>query len=246
MKKIALNKIFVCVSMIICTMFFTSCIRKKQDNGKMLTKEIKVTPFQDLFLMGNATVSLIPGDTFKVVVRGKEKFVKEVTMKVENGVLIIDEKDHNVGGKGELSFGNFNFSDYRAEVYVTMPTLRNIRQEGNSDIHIVKPMKGDSVMFDIQGNSSINIAELTSKTFKLNIDGNSSVNVEALTADRTNVGIFGNSSMDINFVNAGDAQIGIEGNAFVSLRGTTKTEPICTVNGNGSINNKTVRCQKSK
>lgn len=45
----------------VCATVLTSCsIRKKEEKGKMVKKEVKVAPFKDLLVDGNATVNIVP------------------------------------------------------------------------------------------------------------------------------------------------------------------------------------------
>ena len=244
MKKIFGLTFNVCLSILVFALLFTSCVHKKRDMGKVITKEIKVTPFQDLSLFSNSTVNIIPGDTFKVVVKGKEKLIANVSAKVENGVLTVSDTREFFSNRNELNFGNFTREDYFAEIYITMPTLRNIYQEGNSSININKTMTGDSIYIDILGNSDLNIAGLTAKSLKMNVQGNASVDLAHLTVDRTNVDVLGNASMDLMFDLGGDVNLGIQGNGSATLSGVTRNKPNCTMSGNGSVDDHTTRAQK--
>ncbi|PDP69591.1 GIN domain-containing protein [Prevotella intermedia] len=244
MKKIFGLTFNVCLSILVFALLFTSCVHKKRDMGKVITKEIKVTPFQDLSLFSNSTVNIIPGDTFKVVVKGKEKLIANVSAKVENGVLTVSDTREFFSNRNELNFGNFTREDYFAEIYITMPTLRNIYQEGNSSININKTMTGDSIYIDMLGNSDLNIAGLTAKSLKMNVQGNASVDLAHLTVDRTNVDVLGNASMDLMFDLGGDVNLDIQGNASATLTGVTRNQPVYKMQGNGSVNDRTTRAQK--
>lgn len=244
MKKIFGFTFNVCLSILVFALLFTSCVHKKRDMGKVITKEIKVTPFQDLSLFSNSTVNIIPGDTFKVVVKGKEKLIANVSAKVENGVLTVSDTREFFSNRNELNFGNFTREDYFAEIYITMPTLRNIYQEGNSSININKTMTGDSIYIDMLGNSDLNIAGLTAKSLKMNVQGNASVDLAHLTVDRTNVDVLGNASMDLMFDLGGDVNLDIQGNASATLTGVTRNQPVYKMQGNGSVNDRTTRAQK--
>ena len=244
MKKIFGFTFNVCLSILVFALLFTSCVHKKRDMGKVITKEIKVTPFQDLSLLSNSTVNIIPGDTFKVVVKGKEKLIANVSAKVENGVLTVSDTGEIFSNRNELNFGNFTREDYFTDIYITMPTLRNIYQEGNSSININKTMTGDSIYIDMFGNSDLNIAGLTAKSLKMNVQGNASVDLAHLTVDRTNVDVLGNASMDLMFDLGGDVNLDIQGNASATLTGVTRNQPVYKMQGNGSVNDRTTRTQK--
>ena len=244
MKKIFGLTFNVCLSILVFALLFTSCVHKKREMGKVITKEIKVTPFQDLSLFSNSTVNIIPGDTFKVVVKGKEKLLANVSAKVENGVLTVSDTGEFFSNRNELNFGNFTREDFVTDIYITMPTLRNIHQEGNSFININKTMTGDNIYIDILGNSDLNIAGLTAKSIKMNVQGNASVDLAHLTVDRTNVDVLGNASMDLMFDLGGDVNLGMQGNGSVTLTGVTRNQPVYKMQGNGSVDDRTTRAQK--
>ncbi|GAB6976109.1 GIN domain-containing protein [Prevotella falsenii] len=244
MKKIFGFTFNVCLSILVFALLFTSCIRKKRDMGKVITKEIKVTPFQDLRLFGNSTVNIIPGDIFKVVVKGKEKLVANVSAKVENGVLTVSDTRELFSNNNELNFGRFTREDFVTDIYITMPALRNIYQEGNSYINIDKAMQGDSINIETLGNASLDIAGLTAKSLKMDIQGNADVDLSHLTVDLTNVDVLGNASMDLMFDLGGDVNLGVQGNGSVTLTGVTRNKPVYSMQGNGSVDDRTTRAQK--
>ena len=181
---------------------------------------------------------------FKVVVKGKEKLLANVSAKVENGVLTVSDTGEIFSNRNELNFGNFTREDFVTDIYITMPALRNIHQEGNSFININKTMTGDNIYIDILGNSDLNIAGLTAKSLKMNVQGNASVDLAHLTVDRTNVDVLGNASMDLMFDLGGDVNLGIQGNGSVTLTGVTRNQPVYKMQGNGSVNDRTTRAQK--
>ena len=244
MKKIFGFTFNVCLSMLVFALLLTSCVRKKHDLGKVITKEVKVTPFQDIAVYGNATVHIVPGDTYKVVIKGKQKLVGSVEVEQSEGGLTINDARNNIFPDNELRFGKLTKEDFVADVYITMPTLHNVYLESNASLSIDKAMTADSVSFGILGNSSVDIAGLTAKELKIKAQGNMTMGFAHLTVDRMQAEVQGNASVDVNFDMGGDVDFIMQGNGSATLSGVTRNKPNCTMSGNVSVDDRTTRAQK--
>ena len=244
MKKIFGFTFNVCLSMLVFALLLTSCVRKKHDLGKVITKEVKVTPFQDIAVYGNATVHIVPGDTYKVVIKGKQKLVGSVEVEQSEGGLTINDARNNIFPDNELRFGKLTKEDFVADVYITMPTLHNVYLESNASLSIDKAMTADSVSFGMLGNSSVDIAGLTAKELKIKAQGNMTMGFAHLTVDRMQAEVQGNVSVDVNFDMGGDVDFIMQGNGSATLSGVTRNKPNCTMSGNGSVDDRTTRAQK--
>ena len=244
MKKIFGFTFNVCLSMLVFALLLTSCVRKKHDLGKVITKEVKVTPFQDIAVYGNATVHIVPGDTYKVVIKGKQKLVGSVEVEQSEGGLTINDARNNIFPDNELRFGKLTKEDFVADVYITMPTLHNVYLENNASLSIDKAMTADSVSFGMLGNSSVDIAGLTAKELKIKAQGNMTMGFAHLTVDRMQAEVQGHASVDVNFDMGGDVDIIMQGNGSATLSGVTRNKPNCTMSGNGSVDDHTTRAQK--
>ena len=244
MKKIFGFTFNVCLSMLVFALLLTSCVRKKHDLGKVITKEVKVTPFQDIAVYGNATVHIVPGDTYKVVIKGKQKLVGSVEVEQSEGGLTINDARNNIFPDNELRFGKLTKEDFVADVYITMPTLHNVYLESNASLSIDKAMTADSVSFGMLGNSSVDIAGLTAKELKIKAQGNMNMGFAHLTVDRMQAEVQGNASVDVNFDMGGDVDFIMQGNGSATLSGVTRNKPNCTMSGNVSVDDHTTRSQK--
>ena len=244
MKKIFGFTFNVCLSMLVFALLLTSCVRKKHDLGKVITKEVKVTPFQDIAVYGNATVHIVPGDTYKVVIKGKQKLVGSVEVEQSEGGLTINDARNNIFPDNELRFGKLTKEDFVADVYITMPTLHNVYLESNASLSIDKAMTADSVSFGMLGNSSVDIAGLTAKELKIKAQGNMTMGFAHLTVDRMQAEVQGNASVDVNFDMGGDVDFIMQGNGSATLSGVTRNKPNCTMSGNVSVDDHTTRAQK--
>lgn len=223
----------------LCATTLTSCIMRKEDPGKEVKKTIPVTPFENIDVNGNASVYLQQGDSFKVVMVGMENEIKRTEVSCKDGILFIDEAGNGeTGGYQKMTF-DYHFN--HTKVYVTMPRLRKLEQMGNSDIEMQKPFTGDSILFEIQGNASMDIAGLKADYLGIRILGNASADLRNLTVETMLLGIQGNASVNADMKDAGNVSVGIEGNASVELTGTTRVRPSIDITGNGSVSNNTTR-----
>jgi hypothetical protein len=243
MKKVFGFTFNICLSLFIFGLLFASCIRKKQEFGKLSTKEIKTESFKDIEIHDNISVKIIPGNTTKVVLKGKEKLVKETEVKVKDDVLILSNVSDKFNNKREIDLGRHDGYDYFIEAIITIPTLRKIKQVGNSSIDINKPITGDNVDFNIFGNSSIDITGLTAKKLTMKLEGNASIDLSKLTINDLNMNIMGNSSADIDFALGNNVNVDVLGNCSVTLKGVTRNKPIYTMRGMGSIDDQTTRAK---
>lgn len=91
MKKIFGFTFNVCLSMVVFALLLTSCVHKKQDLGTVITKEIKVMPFKDIEVHGNASVHIVPGNTYKVIVKGRQKLITSMEVELIGSNLVVND-----------------------------------------------------------------------------------------------------------------------------------------------------------
>ena len=244
MKKIFGFTFNVCLSMVVFALLLTSCVHKKQDLGTVITKEVKVMPFKDIEVHGNASVHIVPGNTYKVIIKGRQKLITSMEVELIGSNLVVNDTQNGIFPKNELRFGIITSKDTRTDVYITMPTLHNVYLESNASLSIDKAMTADSVSFGMLGNSSVDIAGLTAKELKIKAQGNMNMGFAHLTVDRMQAEVQGNASVDVNFDMGGDVDFIMQGNGSATLSGVTRNKPNCTMSGNGSVDDHTTRAQK--
>ncbi|MCR5078113.1 MAG: DUF2807 domain-containing protein [Prevotella sp.] len=241
MKKIFSNAIIINIA--ICMIGLTSCIRKKPDYGKEVTRTVKVSEFQQIKLDGNAIVHIAQGNKYGVTIKVKEKLLPYIKVTEKDGVLTVFQDDVPMQqASGAIHINDLGTNNGTvANVYITVKNIKSLVQQGNASIDIAEPMSLDSLYMGIGGNSSIDINQLTVKGLNVVILGNASVDFNSLTADKAAFGISGNADMDVIFKNTGAAIVKVLGNASISLSGTTQKEIEQHVTGNASITDNTTR-----
>ena len=177
MKKIFGFTFNVCLSMVVFALLLTSCVHKKQDLGTVITKEIKVMPFKDIEVHGNASVHIVPGNTYKVIVKGRQKLITSMEVELIGSNLVVNDTQNGIFPKKRTTFRNNYFEGYTNRCLYYDPTLHNVYLENNASLNIDKAMTADSVSFGMLGNSSVDVAGLTAKGLEIKAQGNVSMNI---------------------------------------------------------------------
>ena len=83
------------ISLIIaaCLFLFSSCIRKKGDFGKVVTKNIPVEKFQELEVAALVPVHIIQGKKCSIKVKGKERLLHILDFDVIDGKFDCTNKE---------------------------------------------------------------------------------------------------------------------------------------------------------
>lgn len=239
MKKIFSLALSACLSIAVSMFILTSCITKKEDLGETITKKVHVAPFRDIKVLDNATVYIIPSDTFGVVLKGKEGELKNIKVAVKGKTLVVSE-ERSIKRRNRFTF-SFDVVYETPKIYVSMPVLNNVEISSNAYVEMTKPMTGNEVLLHIDGNASIEMAELTAKMFTLDVNGNASANMTKLTAEKANFIVAGNASIETHFDRTGEVKLEVTGNASADFSGTTLNAPEINIIGHASVNNNTTR-----
>ena len=164
--------------------------------GDRISQTRKVADFTriEVTSVGQVYFTQSPEVTFRI--EGKEKYVKNTTSEVRDGVLEIGFKDN-----GRHRNGNKNGVD----IYLTAPTLEGVEFTGVGSFNCKETLKADDIRFDVEGVGSLDVRDLQCKTLTLRLQGvgNADVTVQADHVD---------ASMD--------------GVGFVTLSGKTRTADI--------------------
>ena len=97
-------------------------------SGKYITKNIKVTRFDQIYLKGSPTIEYTqsPGAS-KVQIAGSDNLVDLVECRVEGSTLIVNMKSHT-----NISYGK----EGRLKILVSSPMLKSASLQGSGDIHL--------------------------------------------------------------------------------------------------------------
>ena len=218
-----------------CLFVFSSCIRKKADYGKMVTKNIPVEKFNELEVAALVPVHIIQGKECCIKVKGPEELLSYMNFDVEEGKLVIQMKELDSGfGIPFYSFKRDKVTR-KVEVYVTVPTLTHMSLGGTSPIFFPDSITLDKLNITSNGTSNININKMMINQLNISINGVSDVNIKSLAAKQANFDISGSSDIKMNSGHVDNTSFSISGNADLKIRNLTAKKARFTVPGNADL-----------
>ena len=138
MKKIKIS--FLVLSML---MFFSTCKKENlcdcfKGTGKQTSESRSLAPFTEVFIQDKIEVHLIEGNEYAVRIEAGEHLVKLIKTTVENNKLTI--KNNN-----KCDFTR----SYKRKivVYVTLPKLRKLTNDGVSTVYMDSRFKCDTLNY---------------------------------------------------------------------------------------------------
>lgn len=150
--------------------FMDNDLNNEVSNEERVEKNYDLKNFSSIKCSGIAKIIYTQGNKYEVKVKATKSFIDNLTIKVENGALIIDLKK---GDKTNLSGKNFieNF-----EINVSSPTLKSVSIGG-----VVKfkseSIKGDSFELNVSGVAKVDCPSLDFANFVSKVSGAGYVNV---------------------------------------------------------------------
>ena len=218
-----------------CLFVFSSCIRKKADYGKVVTKNIPVEKFNELMVVALVPVHIIQGKECCIKVKGPEELLSFMNFHVVEGKLVIQMKELDSAFGIPFYSGKIDKVTSKIEVYVTVPTLTHMSLEGSSPIIFPDSITLDKLNITSNFGSSININKMMINQLNISINGVSDVNIKSLTAKQANFDISGNSDIKMNSGHVDNTSFSIAGNADLKIRNLTAKKARFAVPGNADL-----------
>jgi Putative auto-transporter adhesin, head GIN domain len=192
MKKLLTAVVAICM--------LTSCTKENlTGSGSIQTENRNITGFTKIDVAGRTGVTITPGISFKVSVKGYSNLLPAFETKVIGNTL-------KLGYKTGTSINNDN-----TEVSITMPTLTGVISNGSSTIAIGSGIT-DEFTAIINGNSEINAFGMEAKKAVLEINGSGTMRLsvkDMLTAKINGSGVIyykGNPSISSSITGSGRLQ----------------------------------------
>ncbi len=155
--------------------FLSSCAGLTGDylsgNGNVETEDRNVGDFHGVKTSGSIDVEIQPGESYAVSVENDENILSSIVTEVEDGTLNIHYKQ------------NTSVSNDHAKVYVTAPSLNQIKTSGSADISIKGIIKNDSrIEIAVSGSGDIN-GGVDAPEIEASIGGSGNISLHGRTKD---------------------------------------------------------------
>ena len=149
-------------------------------------KQFSVPDFQKIDMGGAYAISIRRGDEFKVSADGEESDVEDLTVKVENGTLIVKRKS------GFNLFENRKWN--RIGVVITMPTIEELSLSGANKARVSGFDNLNKLNISISGASKTDI-DVTVKELTMDLTGASKATLRG-RAESANLDLTGACKLD--------------------------------------------------
>lgn len=236
------KSILIALGICCCASYMTSCIeqttspastlhplvdrddfRDSRTWGKVVTKNLDLSTFTKINLLGNADIKFIQGDELKVEAYGNEKAIEENDITVKDGILTVAKKEGSTGTVPSIT------------IIVKAPILESINVSGSGDVDIENTAEFDyNLSIDVSGSGDIELDQITCHALNINISGAGDIDAKKIKCANADIQISGAGDMkadvkanDINvqISGAGDAELDVKcQNLTVQANGTGEIE----------------------
>ena len=187
-------------------------------------QDVAMTPFEDLDVCGPFNVILEQGESHSVRVEGTAEQLGKMTIYVEDGELVIDERKNEP---------NSTFDGMR--IFVTSPTLNDIELSGSGSITAPKALDVNSLNVDLAGSGKVTVAELKCKGLDIEVAGSGEVTMGLVQADVVRNEIAGSGDIDIAGLTCRKIRNEIAGSGDITLSNLNVEDVKSEIAGSGDV-----------
>ena len=250
-------QIITAILVMLGMMTLASCtwqVSSSRHSGNIITKSIKVRPFENVKVASSATVHYLQGNEVTVKVEGDESDLEDFNISSDGRTLVI-ERRHNVF-LGFVETGD-------VDVYVTSPDIVSVDLSGSGGFIADKHVDTDNLNISIYGSGDVNFQSVVCDHVKGTITGSGDISIgnalcsgAAFTivgsgnigagiqrADEVNLLLQGSGDMDLDLKDCVSLSSDIQGSGDVKLSGNVKNLRK-NVMGSGDYNTDNLRVEK--
>jgi hypothetical protein len=191
---------------------------KETDNSRTITERREIGTFTKIDVTGPVAVSLVSGKGGSIMLEGDSNDLKQVTVKVNNGILTIAANSKVLPGKDKII------------AKVPFDMLTDINLTGAGSIYVKQKIKND-VRIYLDGSGCVNLS-VNANNAKAYVLGTGTIKVKG-KAQNFKCRVIGSGKISAHSLDAGnvDALVSGSGDAGVQSRDTLTGR----ISGSGSI-----------
>ena len=181
--------------------------KKVSCKGPVITKTIDLSGFNAIVVNGSSDMELFQGDKFQVLVKANQEVFDYIDYKVEDGVLILENKD------------NVNIRAEEYEITITLPLLKSLVVNGAADVDLktgyVSQENLDGV---VNGAGDFELSGIAVPSLSFTLNGAGDIEADALNVEELAVAVNGAGDIDLSG-KAGKASFSVSGAGDIDARG---------------------------
>lgn len=162
--------------------------------------------FSGIKLLSSADVFISQGDAQLVSVTADEDIMPFLETRVENGLLIIKVKKNKI----------YNVS--KLEVYITMPVLERIENNGSGDVFVKETFNTDRLYLRIHGSGNLN-GQFDAQGLELEVYGSGDVEISGIKQD-LRLDLRGSGDVEVDDLLVETSTLSLTGSGDVELSGS--------------------------
>ncbi|MFA8434063.1 MAG: head GIN domain-containing protein [Marinifilaceae bacterium] len=219
MKNIAIPLKFIAsaIFLLVFNLFSLQSFAQHQENRK-------TGQFESISLSVHADVYLRQAKTTSLKLEGPSKLLKEVETIVNGSTLKIRFKDR---------FFRWKSSNEKFKIYISSPTIRDLRISGSGNIVAETPIETDFAEYTISGSGNIKIADLRADEIKCSISGSGDIRLKGKDLKELKARISGSGDIDTHQLKARKVSIQIAGSGDCKVYASDELK--ARVAGSGDI-----------
>ena len=181
--------------------------KKVTCKGPVITKELDLSGFEAITVNGSSDMELIQGDYFKVLVKANEEVFDYIDYKVEDGVLILETKDHV----------NIRAEEY--DITITLPTLKELVVNGAADVDLKNGyVSGEKLKVLVNGAGDFDLSGIAVPSLSFTLNGAGDIEADGLDVQELIVAVNGAGDIDVSG-RADEATFSVSGAGDIDARG---------------------------
>lgn len=181
--------------------------KKVSCKGPVITKTIDLSGFNAIVVNGSSDMELFQGDKFQVLVKANQEVFDYIDYKVEDGVLILENKD------------NVNIRAEEYEITITLPLLKSLVVNGAADVDLKTGyVSQENLDVVVNGAGDFELSGIAVPSLSFTLNGAGDIEADALNVEELAVAVNGAGDIDLSG-KAGKASFSVSGAGDIDARG---------------------------